>query len=243
MKRIKQVTINQVTMMVLFLLTIAPVLAQEELGTTREIELGALMTSGNTEEESLNFAGLINVLQESREYTFTLDGLYTSTDGKVKGQRIYGVAQADFEINEYSYFQSRLAHEDDRFSGFDGQSDLTFGYGRELLRGRDNMTLEGEVGVGARYSRLETGEETTEPIIRLAGDYEWAFSETAVFTQRLSLDKGSDSDIWRSTTSLETNIMSNLSLRLSFRIKHQTEVPLGKKKTDSESAVTLVMSF
>lgn len=243
MNRIKQVTINQVTMMVLFLLTIAPVIAQEELGTTREIELGALMTSGNTEEESLNFAGLINVLQESREYTFTLDGLYTSTDGQVKGQRLYGVAQADFEINEYSYFQSRLAHEDDRFSGFDSQSDLTFGYGRELLRGRNNMTLEAEAGVGARYSRLDTNEETTEPIVRLAGDYEWAFSETAVFTQRLSLDKGSDSDIWRSFTSLETNIMSNLSLRLSFRIKHQTEVPLGKKNTDTETAVTFVMNF
>ena len=227
----------------LLLLPMTPLNAQEDDTWTREIELGALITSGNTEEESLNFAAAINFIREDWEYGFTVDGLYTSTDDVVKGQRVYAVAQADYEITEFSYFQTRISHEDDRFSGFDSQSDLTFSYGRELLRNRPNMTLTADIGAGARYSRLATGNTSTEPILRLAGEYAWTLSESALFTQNVSLEKGSDSDIYRSLTAIETDIMSNLSLRLSFKVKHQTEVPLDKKKTDTETAVTFVMSF
>lgn len=131
-----------------------PVIAQEENSITREIELGALFTSGNTEEESINFAGAINIIRDQWEYGFTFDALRSSSEGEVKGQRFYAVAQANYNVTDYSYFQTRLAHEDDRFSGFDSQSDLTFSYGRELLRNRDNMTLNASAGVGARYSEL-----------------------------------------------------------------------------------------
>ena len=79
--------------------------------------------------------------------------------------------------------------------------------------------------------------------MRLAGDYRWTISESAVFTQELSAEAGSDSNIYRSETGIETEIMENLSLRFSLKIKNQSEVPIGREKTDTETAVTLVMRF
>lgn len=217
-------------------------MAQEENGITREIELGGLFTSGNTEESSLNFAAAMNIVRDRWEYNFSLDGLYSSSDSKVKGQRLYGVASANYDISDDSFFQTRVSHENDRFSGFDSQSDLTFSYGRDFLQNQPNMGLALNAGVGVRWSRLDDS-DFDEPIIRMAGDYDWTLSDSAVFNQELSTEVGTDSNIYRSVSSIETRILENLSLRFSLKIKHQTDVPVGRDKTDTETAVTLVMNF
>jgi putative salt-induced outer membrane protein len=146
-------------------------------------------------------------------------------------------------MSEISYFQTRASHEDDRFSGFASQSDLTFSYGRDLLVNRGDMSLSVVGGIGVRWTRFNDGSDSDEPILRFAGEYEWTLSDSAVFNQELSMEAGSDSDIYRSESSIETDIMENLSLRFSFNIKHQTAVPVGKKKTDTQTAVTFVMNF
>lgn len=217
-------------------------MAQEENGIEREIELGALLTSGNTSERSLNFAGAISIDRDRWNYNYTLDGLYSSSDNKVKGQRFYAVASANYEFTADSFALSRFSHEDDRFSGFDSQSDFTVSYGRGFLQNRANMGLTLNTGVGIRWSRLDNS-DFGEPIFRVAGDYNWTTSSSAVFNQELSSEVGTDSNIYRSESSIETQILENLTLRLSLKIKHQTEVPTGRDETDTETAVTFVMNF
>jgi|TARA_B110001454_G_scaffold16797_1_gene15121 putative salt-induced outer membrane protein len=217
-------------------------IAQEENSITKEIQLGGLFASGNTAESSLFFAGSINIIRNDWEYEYSLDGLYASTDSEVNGQRIYGVASANYEFSEDSFFLTRMAHEDDRFSGYDSQTDITFNYGRSLLQNVSNMGLTLNIGAGVRWSRLDNS-DFDEPILRIAGDYDWNISNTAMFNQELSTETGSESNIYRSVSSIETQILDNLSLRFSFKLKHQTEVPIGRKKTDTETAITLVMNF
>ena len=217
-------------------------IAQEENGVTKEIQLGALFTSGNTEDQTLNFAGSIGLLQDLWEYVFSLDGLFSSNENDVTGQRFYAVASANYEFTQNSFFLTRLAHEDDRFSGFDSQSDITFNYGRKLLGSIADMELTLNAGVGVRWSRLDDS-DFVEPIVRLAGDYEWKISDTASFGQQLSVEAGNEANIYRYETSIETQILNNLSLRFSINIKHQTDVPAGREKTDTETAITFVMNF
>jgi putative salt-induced outer membrane protein len=211
-------------------------------GTTREIQLGGLLTTGNTEEVSINFAGNLNILRDRWEYDFSLDGLYSSSDNEVTSQRFYGVASANYTISEDSFVLSRAAHEDDRFSGFSSQSDFTVSYGRGLLQNRSDMALTLDAGIGVRWSRLD-GSDFDEPILRFSGDYDWDISPTAKFNQQLSSESGTDSNIYRSESSIETQVLENLSLRLSLKLKHQTEVPTGRDETDTAMAVTLVMRF
>ncbi len=216
--------------------------AQEENGITREIEMGGLFTSGNTEGQSFNFGGAINVARGRWDYNFALDALYSSSESEVKGQRWYTVASANYEFTEDSFFQTRFSHEDDRFSGYDSQSDLTANYGGLFLQNLPDMGLTLNTGLGIRWSRLDNS-DFDEPILRFAGDYDWNVSETAVFRQELSTEYGTDSNIYRSETSIETQILENLSLRFSLNIKHQTEVPPGRDETDTETAITFIMNF
>ncbi|MCY4266217.1 MAG: DUF481 domain-containing protein [Gammaproteobacteria bacterium] len=216
--------------------------AQEQNGINTEVELGAVYTTGNTENENITFRGEVDWRRDEWEYGFLLDGFRASQNDMRTAQRLYYVAEADHNINELSSIGARLAHEDDAFSGYDGQTDISINYGRNLLTDRENMSLTLDAGLGARSSRSPEG-NFDEAIIRLAGDYQWAVSETATFGQLLSTVAGDRTSIFRSESSIETRILDNLSLRFSINVRHQTEVPTGRKKTDTETAITFAMNF
>lgn len=222
-------------------LVLQPATAQQS-NVTRAAELGALVTTGNTDQQSLNFGVGYEIEQNRWDYLASLDGIYTNSDNEVKAQRFTLIGRANYELTEFSYFGVRASHEDDRFSGYDSQSDITGLYGQELLRGRADMNLDLDTGLGVRWSRLN-GAVSEEAIARLAGEYEWIMSESASFFQDLSIDAGVDSTIYRSESAIQAQIMDNLSLRFSIRIRHQTEVPANRLNTDTETAVTFVMNF
>ena len=229
----------------------SPLAAQEEEvePLTAEVELGAVNTSGNTDAQSINFRGEFDWGREQWEYGFLIDGLRSSQSGILAAQRFYYVGNVNYRLDEDSFIQSRLAHEDDRFSGYDSQSDFTLNYGRSLMVGRPNMSLTYEAGIGFRISNIKERlrqpnfNDFDEAMFRLAGEYEWDLSESAQFEQTLSLETGLETSIFRSESSIEAQILDNLALRFSIFAKHQTVVPAGRKNTDTETAVTFVMNF
>lgn len=216
--------------------------AQEEKSINTEIELGAIFTSGNTEDENVKYKVVVDWDRGDWDYRFSSDGFRSSKEDVLAAQRMYHVARAQYALNEASFVRTRLAYEDDRFSGFDSQSDFSVSYGRNLLRNQANMDFSVNIGAGVRRSVTET-ETNNEAIGRFEGNYVWNLSETADFTQDFSVEAGSDSSIYRSESAIETTIMSNLAMKFSVKVKHQTEVPLLREKTDTETAVTLVWNF
>jgi putative salt-induced outer membrane protein len=216
--------------------------AQEENGISTQIELGAIFTSGNTDDENIQFKGNVAWVQDSWEYGFSVDGFRSSKDGEVAAQRVYYVSSANYSISENSFILTRLAHDDDRFSGYDSQSDISVNYGRNLLVATPNMGITLNFGLGMRQSRSDE-ENFDEPMVRFSSDYEWNISQNAIFSQHLSTESGNETSILRSESSIETQILDNLSLRFSVDVKHQTEVPVGRDKTDTETAITFVLDF
>ena len=216
--------------------------SQEESGLATQVEFGAIFTSGNTENENIKYKIVLDWVQQNWDYKFTSDGFRSSQDGISNAQRLYHSANANYTNNEVSYAQGRIAYENDKFSGFDNQSDVTFSYGRNILQNRDNMSLALTAGVGARRSVI-AGDADTEGLARFAANYLWNLSESADFIQDFSVDAGSNSSIYRTETGVQTDILENLSLKFTVKVKHQTEVPVDREKTDTETAITLVLNF
>lgn len=216
--------------------------SQEESGLATKVEFGAIFTSGNTENENIKYKIVLDWVQQNWDYKFTSDGFRSSQDGISNAQRLYHSASANYTNNDVSYAQGRVAYENDKFSGFDNQSDVTFSYGRNILQNRDNMSLALTAGVGARRSVI-AGDADTEGLARFAANYLWNLSESADFNQDLSVDAGSNSSIYRTEAGVQTDILENLSLKFTVKVKHQTEVPVDREKTDTETAITLVLNF
>lgn len=215
--------------------------AQEsEDNLSSEIELGAIFTSGNTEDENIKFKGNVVYIRESWEYGFSVDGFRSSKNNVLAAQRVYSVGSATYNLNPDSFIVTRVAHEDDRFSGYDSQSDVSVSYGQNLLRDHETLDWNYTIGAGMRYS-VEPDSNTSEAILRLGSELRWKVSANALFIQTVSVESGSKSTIGRSESSIQSDIMDNLSMKFSIKLKHQTEVPLGRENTDSEASVTLLL--
>lgn len=210
-----------------------------------ELELGAIFTSGNTNDENIRFRGRFDALREDWSYRFSMDGFRSSKDDELAAQRLYTVGSATYNFDPDNFIQGRVAHEDDRFSGYDGQTDASVSYGQVMLRDVENMSLRYTVGAGVRSTQSSEPEtdDFVEGIIRLATDYSWDISNSARFNQTVSLEAGEESSIGRSESSIETDIMENLSMKFTVNVKHQTEVPSNREKTDTEAAITLLLRF
>lgn len=216
-------------------------IAQEtERNLSTELELGAIFTAGNTEDENIKFKGTVAWLQNSWEYGLSIDGFRSSKENVLAAQRLYTVGSATYNMSESSFILTRAAHEDDRFSGYDSQSDLSVSFGQNLLRNRENMEWNYTIGAGIRSSRSEAN-DFEEAILRVGTEYQWNVSANALFIQTFSIEAGDESNITRAESSIQSDIMDNMSMKFSIKLKHQSEVPLGREKTDSEASVTLLL--
>ncbi|MCB1693774.1 MAG: DUF481 domain-containing protein [Pseudomonadales bacterium] len=207
-----------------------------------EVEVGAVVTTGNTKQQNFKVAARATLDSELFKHTASFDALRSSEDGTVTAEKYYTYYQGDYKLEgDHSLF-GRISYEDDRFSGYDYQTDATVGYSRSLIN-RENHQLRGDVGIGLRHSVPDMGDSTNEFITRLAANYDWRISETAKFHQLLSVEIGDKNTITRSESALQSKVNGNLAMKFSVNIKHQSDVPVGNEKTDTETALTLVYSF
>ena len=207
-----------------------------------EAELGFISTSGNTETETLNAKAKVINEREKWKHTGIAEATKASDNGTVTAQRNFISGKTDYKYNDRSYSFVLLQYEDDRFSGYDYQASLIVGYGHKFIK-TDTLTLDAEAGVGARRNELDSGEKTDEGILYAGMEVDWKIGKTSSFNEKLTVEAGDDATTTKSVSALKAKINSKLASKITYTIKHVSEVPVGIEKTDKEIAVTLVYNF
>jgi putative salt-induced outer membrane protein len=208
------------------------------------VEVGFVKTTGNTETESLNTKASAEIDREIWRHKVNLEALKSSDHGTTTAERYTVNGQSDYKLKgKKNFLFLFLSYEDDRFSGYDYQLTEAIGYGRRVLD-EPNMKLDLSIGPGARQRKVDvTNKMEEEMIVRGAANYLWNISESSNFTESLSTEVGEDVTITKSVTALVAKINSSLASKITYTIKNTSKVPVGIKKTDSETAVTLVYTF
>jgi putative salt-induced outer membrane protein len=216
--------------------------AQDEEGFSGRAGLGYLATSGNTETDSVNVNFAMGWNYAPWHHGFTGLAVKSSAAGLTTSEA-YGLAwQTDYDISELAYWYGTVAWDKDEFSAYDQQIRETIGYGRHLIN-TERHILNGEIGAGARQSDLRDGTSRNKAILRLSGDYRWIITETSRFGQTLAIESGSDNTYLEATSSLSSDIMDNLALVVSYKIKSNSDVLPGTKNTDTFTAVSIEYTF
>lgn len=207
-----------------------------------DAELGVVVTSGNTETSSVN--AKLKVARESEQWRHTgrFEGLGASDDDGTTAERYFVEGKSDYKFTERSYVFGLLNHEKDRFSGFDHRTSAVVGYGNKVIR-QDNLSLELEAGAGYRDSETDAGDDLGEAIVTLGGDLQWVITEGSKFEEVLKIEVGDDITVTKSVTSITANVVDNLAMKATLTVKNTSDVPAGKDKTDTETAISLVYSF
>lgn len=210
-------------------------------------EAGVVVTNGNTKTSTFNGKFDSNKEVEKWRYNLHAEALSSSNGNVQSAEKYLASGQSNYKYNKFDYMYGLAMHEKDRFSGYDYQTTLAVGYGRRLIND-DTMKLDLEIGPGVRFSRVDdeidpNAQAQSDAILRLAAKYLWKVSTNATFTEDLTSELGGDANITKSVTGLKANINSSLAMKTTVTIKHTSKVPLGTKKTDTETALTLVYSF
>ncbi|MAK49764.1 DUF481 domain-containing protein [Marinobacter sp.] len=224
--------------------------AQEADNWKGETELGVLITSGTTEET--NIKGRLGLVHEVESWRNSGEFRtnYSETEDETTTEKYLAELETNYKFDKNQYWFLRGSYEDDRFSGYDFESTVTTGYGNRVWTSGERSFLDLSVGGGYRYNRLEMvnakGEDTEkEAIARLAGKFDYALTANSLFRQKLSTEIGLDDSntVTESETSLQANVIGNLSMKAAFRVKHLSDPPVGSENTDTETSLSLLYGF
>ncbi|KNC68581.1 DUF481 domain-containing protein [Pseudoalteromonas ardens] len=228
-------------------------------------EVGAIITSGNTETTTLKGALKAKHNLENWRNEYKLDGIYKedeieNDDGERISERTnekYSVSmQGNYKLNEdHSHLFIYGSYDSDYFGAYRSETVVSVGYGLRLLS-LDTMYLDAEIGPGMkRFEYQDDSTEVDENGNPLAGttdnevigvakvDFEWQVSDNARFTQVVGVEYGDTNTKTTSESALMTKINGSLQMKVAYNITHNSTVDEGKENTDTETSLTLVYSF
>ena len=230
----------------------ASAIAQDEPKPfTMDGEFGLIVTTGNTETTSAT-AG-ITAQQELENWSndYQIKGLYKEEtviqDGeeveRTSAQKFFASAQGNYKLENPDH---RLfvfsSYEDDRFSNFAYQATLAGGWSQKMWE-TEKTAFEYSVGPGYSWAETQAGVDNDSFIVRGSAAFKWFISDTAKFTQTASTEVGSENTKSRAESALTATISGSLSMKVSVRLDHNSNVAEGVEKLDTKTAVTLVYNF
>jgi len=205
-------------------------------------ELGAFRSTGNSDNVGLT-AGL-GLVREGINWRHKLSGRadYQETAGVVTREQYLAAYEPNFKLSDRLYLYGLAQYERDQFQGFSGRYSVSGGLGYEIIK-RDDMTLSVKAGPAWRRTELVGGGGSSSFAGLAAFDFGWKISEGISLTQLGSAFVQSGSSTFISDTGLTAKVSTDLSVRLSYTIEHDTAPPLGAVQTDTLSRVTLIYDF
>ena len=239
--------LSRIFSLLLFYVVIAPEIQADTVENSpskwiTELGLGYVKTTGNTQTASIKAtAKTVNERQRWR-HSASLEALNAAENDKTTAERYLLTGKTDYKYSKFNYWYLTISYENDRFSGYDRRTSESAGYGRRLIE-QSNLTLDAEIGPGARQTKYDKGEQTREAIGRIAGTLKWKISNNSDFGEEITSEFGDKTTVTKSVSSLKASINSQLAMKLSYTMKYTSDVPIGTKKTDTESVVTLVYNF
>jgi putative salt-induced outer membrane protein len=246
LKRINELKLGNKALLVLLATAVSSTIHAEDKvadeGWGGSAELGIVNTTGNTETETISAKAKAETEREKWRHTINFEALNSSDQNVSTAERYFLSGQSSYKIGKKNFFFVLVSYEDDRFSGYDYRVTESIGYGRRVIA-EPGLTLDLEIGPGARQSKLDSGASEDELMVRGAAKLAWKISKTSKFSEDFSTDVGEDVTITKSVTALSAQVNSSLATKITYTIKNTSDVPAGVEKTDTETAVTLVYSF
>jgi len=218
-------------------------------GWSGDVEAGLNLTSGNTDETSINSRADVTRDWADWRQNVVLQQRYTEQDDQRTAERYQATSQLDYKFTDHDYVFLRGRYDDDSFSGYEFQASASGGYGRRVWEESESF-LDTSIGAGYRYSRFDVpdadeGKRREEPIGRLAANFRYKITPTSSFRQELESEVGMDDgeSLSKSKTSLQANLMGSLAMRLSYTVERDSNPPEGVRNTDTITNITLLYDF
>lgn len=205
-------------------------------------ELGYLSSSGNTDSSDLNAKFGVAYAHSKWTQSFSASAELSEEDNSTTAQRYQVGVKSEYRLSAQNYLFGTVDYQSDKFGSYTRRWSEAVGYGRRLINS-ENQTLDAELGAGARQSTLSNGLKQSEAIARLGVNYLYKFATGADFTNKLVVEAGEDNTYLENQAAVAMPLFENLSLKTSYTVRHNTDVPAGTHKTDTLTSVNVSYKF
>jgi putative salt-induced outer membrane protein len=218
-------------------------------GWEGEAALGATFTSGNTDERGAS--GKIDLVKQGLTWRHRIfaEADFQESDGERTRERYGASYQADHRFSPRFYTFGFIGWESDRFAGFNRRFTESAGFGW-IAAERPRVRLAFEGGPALRQTRSvfdelepDADRNRNELSVRGRTNLRWTVVGDLIFTEEAGFVVGDGNDTLFANSALTTKLIGNLSTRLSFDVKHETDPPDDKVKTDTVTRASLVYKF
>jgi len=207
---------------------------------TGEGSAGLILTSGNSDTEVLNVGLKLGKKQENLEHTFLLAANTAEDSGEKSAESYLGAYNLKYNLNDKNFVFGEARYLDDKFDSFEGISTIGAGYGYRIINTEDHSWVL-SAGLGYRTTELETtGEDISGTAFIGESDYKIKLSNTTEFFDTFRIESTSDNSYIQNIAGLTVAMSDALSLKLSYDVRHNTDVTAGSNQTDSITAVSVV---
>ena len=214
-------------------------------------EVGFLTSSGNTDTASAKIA--LDSEHELRAWSnrYRLETLYreSSANGRpreVSAQRFYSSGEFDFKLSNPDQRLFFFAeYDNNRFGSYDYQLAIAAGWAHRAVV-RDKHNIRYSIGPGYGVAVRKDGEQDRQNqgfILRASIEYQHQLNSGAQLRQFVSAEANEFATRSRSETSLSTQIMESLAMKLSFILDYNSGVDKLNKSVDTETSIALVYQF
>lgn len=206
-------------------------------------ELGFVLSRGNSEAQTLNAKVDAGTEVGNWAHSLGFSALRATTANATTANRYELRGQTNYKLTERSYAFGALRYEDDRFSAFDYQATASAGYGYKFI---DTATtkLTGQIGAGYRVTELRlTGEKENGVVARGDVMFEHQLTATTKIFDKFLVESGSSNTFLQNELSIQVKMSDALALSVAHAVRHNTEVPVGVRRTDQLTTANLVFAF
>lgn len=208
-----------------------------------DAELGSLTVSGNAPSLFTHARARVVNDRPGWRHQFRVEAIFSEAQD-VEPSQLYRASQTTaYKLTPLNFLFEVVRYDRNVSQGIRWRWSEVGGYGRQLLHDKP-FSLQLGLGAGARQTRrTDLDHPQREPIGVLIADFTWDISKAARLNEYAVVESGHTNTQVLSELALTLAVVGGISGRLSYEVTHNSSVPVGVKKTDVTSSVTLVYKF
>ena len=246
-----QLTFKIVLSFITFLF-ITNVNAQERIGQwSGQFDIGGALTNGNTDTSRLDAEINIRYIKGRVEDNLRIVGAFSKDNSNTTEQRFLITYESYLEIKKDLFGFSFVKFDDDSFSGFDHEIEASIGSGYKIIN-KENIRILMQGGPGYRISKQskESSQNLLESnflskTVTLRGNIklEYEISKDLILANNFSVTWDKERTRIDENISITNTLISNISTRVSFNIRYNSNPPNLRKRNDKNTKISLVYNF
>lgn len=202
--------------------------------TTFTGDVGYVSASGNTKLTTLSLGEKIGHTRGKLVLSQLAAYVYGKADTAETANQLRLAGRADYEFVHRVGVFAGIAHERNRFAGFDARTDEIAGLRwQAIVAPMDSMSLDAG-GVLTQQSNVD-GTSQNDPSARAAANYKHLFSKSAYFQEIAeylpNLQKTGEYR-FNSESSIVAPVSTHIGLKMSYSLRYNTAPPASFGKVD-----------